>query len=129
EVLNVEIVTNVRLRRVDDCDVAQIFNALLQRLELDELPRFPGRGRSAQRGNGVGRRLSVFVSLGSWLVIPEPSSFTIPPIGIIAARVAALESCLGGGRRGRGVARLNKEPECADCNTDADASIKSIARE
>src|SRR5439155_2590362 len=78
EVLNVEIVTNVRLRRVDDCDVAQIFNALLQRLELDELPRFPGRGRSAQRGNGVGRRLSVFVSLGSWLVIPEPSSFTIP---------------------------------------------------
>src|SRR5205823_8407331 len=47
EVLNVEIVTNVLLRRVDDGDVAQILDALLQRLELHELARLLRSGRSA----------------------------------------------------------------------------------
>src|ERR1700687_4366887 len=56
EVLNVEIVTNVLLRRVDDGDVAQILHALLQRLEIHELARLPGSGRSANNGDGLGFR-------------------------------------------------------------------------
>ena len=64
EVLNVEIVTDVLLRRVDDGDVAQILNALLQRLELDELARLLGSGRSADGGDGLRFRLRAFVSLG-----------------------------------------------------------------
>src|SRR5207249_6371388 len=81
EVLNVEIVTNVLLRRVDDGDVAQILNALLQRLEFHELARLLGRGRSDDAGHGDSLRLRAFAAPGERTIILKPPTYAVLHIG------------------------------------------------